>query len=512
VPLGQALILAQLGLDDTVVAAGLLHDTLDDTMLTAAQLSALFPDSDVPLLVAGVSKMSGVSQLHRDAHASLPRAEVDALRAMLLAMADVRVVLIKLADRLHNLRTVGALPPAAAARVAAETLEVFCPLASRLGVWRVKAELEDACFRVLHADEHAAVAGSLERAAEVAGVAASRAALGAALAAAGVPALDLAGRPKNLYSIFRKMQRKGLPLADARAVLDARALRVVVRDEAACYAALATVHRLWAPLEGKVKDYISEPKANGYRSLHTVVADAEGRPLEVQIRTPEMHAVAEFGVAAHWRYKERAAASEDGSSSSGEEEGADGAHAPLHSDAEEAARFLDATVAWGRFLLSWESEVSACAAGEEAPGAAGCRFPVHGAGCRHAAAWPLAMHAPPQPPRDAPLYVLLSDTCAGTIRVLPLPRRATVGDLRAALGAEALAGRRVLVNTQPREGLCAARDAEPLGLCSGDVLELLAAEDPAAAQQRAIAAERERLMRIVGLAPPQPCAEVSVRN
>jgi hypothetical protein len=528
-----------------VVAAGLLHDTLDDTMLTAEQLGALFPDSDVPLLVAGVSKMSGASQLHRDAGRHLPRGEVDALRAMLLAMADVRVVLIKLADRLHNMRTVGALSPAAAARVAAETLDVFCPLANRLGVWSVKAELEDACFQVLHAAEHDAVAGRLHGGAEAAGVAASRAALADALAAAGVHTLDLSGRPKNLYSIWRKMERKGLPLADVHAVLDARALRVIVPDERACYAALEAVHSLWAPLDGKVKDYIVEPKANGYRSLHTVVTDAAGRPLEVQIRTPEMHAVAEYGVAAHWRYKiqlKNASGSPPDSAASSPAAGSvlDGESGSLggssddsdgdtpHADAREreaAALFLEQQVAWGRFLLSWESEVSACGAvgGDAASSAAGCKFPVHGATCKHAAAWPLSLRGtpPPPPPEDAPLYVMLCDAAAteaaGTLRVLALPRRATVGDLREAVGRAALASRRVLVNTQPRDDLAASlADDAPLQLATGDVIELLAEQAPRAvavrgggdadgvadaSTARAIAAERQRLMRIVGLAP-----------
>ena len=514
----QALILAQLGLDDTVVAAGLLHDTLDDTMLHPAQLEALFPDSDVPLLVAGVSKMSGASQLHRDASDAgrqLPAPEVEALRSMLLAMADVRVVLVKLADRLHNLRTVGALPPATAARLAAETLDVFCPLANRLGVWSLKAELEDLCFAVLHPGAHAAVAGSLHSGAEAAGVAASRDALAMSLKQAGIRALELSGRPKNLYSIWRKMERKGMPLEHVHAVLDARALRVIVPDEAACYAALRTVHATWAPLADKVKDYVKEPKANGYRSLHTVVADASGRPMEVQIRTPEMHAVAEYGVAAHWRYKEGLHG--DGSGSSGSEEDLedDVSDSVLEDDAA-AARFLEAQVAWGRFLLSWvgdaaagATELVAAAAFSSASCAANaCRFPTHAASCAHAAGWPLSRRAaPPPPPADgaAPIFLMVRDAAAadaaGTLRIVTLPRRATVGDLREALGAAALAHRRVLVNaSHPRDDITASSPAAaPLGLASGDLLELLPAEAPA--KRASVAAERERLMRLVGLGP-----------
>ena len=519
-PLFQALILAQLGLDATVVAAGLLHDTLDDTMLYLAQLEAIFPGSDVPLLVSGVSKMSGASQLHRDASDAgrqLPAPEVEALRSMLLAMADVRVVLIKLADRLHNLRTVGALPPATAARFAAETLEVFCPLANRLGVWSLKAELEDLCFAVLHPDSHAAVAGSLHSGAEAAGVAAARDALASALDAAGVRALDLSGRPKNLYSLWRKMERKGMPLGDVLSVLDARALRVIVPDEAACYAALRAVHATWAPLAGKVKDYVREPKANGYRSLHTVVADAAGRPMEVQIRTPEMHAVAEYGVAAHWRYKE----AHEGGSSGSEDDGEEDADTGLEHDAA-AARFLEAQVAWGRFLLSWvgdgvagASELVAAAAFSSASCAAsGCRFPTHASACVHAAGWPLVPRAAPPPAAadGAPLFLMVRDAAApdaaGTLRIVTLPRRATVGDLRDALGAAALLQRRVLVNAEvPRDDISAHSPANaPLHLASGDLLELLPAEAPAK-RHGGMAAERERLMRLVGLRlSPTPSA------
>lgn len=509
-------------------------------MLHPAQLEALFPDSDVPLLVAGVSKMSGASQLHRDAGRQLPAPEVEALRSMLLAMADVRVVLVKLADRLHNLRTVGALPPATAARLAAETLEVFCPLANRLGVWSLKAELEDLCFAVLHADAHTAVAANLHSGAEAAGVAASRIALQAALAGAGVRALELSGRPKNLYSIWRKMARKGLPLGDVHAVLDARALRVIVPDEAACYAALREVHATWAPLEGKVKDYIQQPKANGYRSLHTVVTDAQGRPLEVQIRTPEMHAVAEYGVAAHWRYKE--ALHGDGSGSSGselEEDDADDVSESGLEDEAAAARFLESQVAWGRFLLSWVADAPASATEAASAAAAAsaasfrsascaanaCRFPTHSAACAHAAA-PL-----PPPPADgaAPIFLMVRDGAvadtAGTLRIVSLPRRATVGDLRESLGAAALAQRRVLVNAAtPRDDLASsARDDAPLGLASGDLLELLPVEVAAPSRKQAAKAaaarakasrghgaaatverERKRLMRLVGLGPEAP--------
>jgi len=506
--LATALLLADLGLDEQVVAAGLLHDTLDDTPLTSEQLCALFPHSDVPELVRGVSQVSRASQLLRDHSCPQPAAGAEAcedgMRSMLLAMADVRVVLVKLADRAHNMRTVAALPAAAQRRCAQETLAVFVPLAARLGVWGLKCEMEDACFSVLHPGESAGLAARLaERSADAAAeVEAAKAALAAALEAARVRVLKLAGRPKNLFSVWSKMQKKGLQL---EGVLDARGLRVIVADEAAAYAALREVHSLWAPLPDRQKDYIAAPKRNGYRSLHTVVEDSSGRPVEVQIRTAEMHGECERGVAAHWRYKQRAAAEEEEGEDEGEREDA----------------FLEQQVNWARFLLSWESPDCL---------AAGCVFPTHKHGaCPHAHDFPgpfgrspsdgeldspdRAAVLPPSP-RAAPLFVMLRDatrsrTAARALRVLALPRGATRRHLLAALGSEAarqlrLPGVHLLVNACPRDVDEASLDL-PLELASGDLVELVGGDCSTPRASRELTERYMSLMRTAVQPQQQPC-------
>jgi len=545
-----ALILAELGLDDTVVAAGLLHDTLDDTMLTSAQLEALFPGSDVPALVAGVTAMSGASQLHRDAVAmhsadSLPEHQVAGMRAMLLAMADVRVVLIKLADRLHNMRTLSALPSASQQRVASETLSVFAPLAARLGVWALKAEMEDLCFAVLRPAEASHLSAALNGASVAADVERAVRALSERLAACGVHVTSMVGRPKNLYSTWCKLQRKGTPLhvhtssgddADVRsvissAVLDARGLRCIVADEAACYAALDAIHALWSPVPGKVKDYIASPKANGYRSLHTVVSlpGNDGATLEVQLRTPDMHAAAEYGLAAHWRYKTQQSSGSGGSSSEDEDEATDSAEV-------EGGLFLEHQVAWARFLLTWHRDGGGPRA--DACLAAGCVFPVHSDACPHAHASPSASHqhlvgAPDA--RHAPVYVMVRDFCRNTgrsgaqaaaprFRVVALPRgEGSVKALRQAVGPLP-AGATVLVNYHPRDDIQVALASTSSSstpptvaatvqlLAPGDVVDIVPGPGSAARQQQprrtkaeaqreAVVTERARLMQAVGLQP-----------
>ena len=490
--LATALLLAEMGLDEQCVAAGLLHDTLDDTPLTSEQLESAFPHCDVPSLVRGVSQISLASQLLRD---TLPGDSCDGdheceegMRAMLLAMADVRVVLVKLADRAHNLRTISALSPASAARVARETLSIFVPLAARLGVWSLKAEMEDACFRTLQPDQADKLASALlaQGSHEVAAsISALSAALSASLGQAGVRVLELAGRPKNLFSTWSKMQRKKLDVdMDVSAILDARGLRVICADEEGCYQALRSVHSLWTPEPGRMKDYIRSPKSNGYRSLHTVVRDGEGRAVEVQIRTSEMHSDSEQGVAAHWRYKRGSGAGW----TDGAEAGAGGAAAAWGEEEEEGSLFLERQVSWARFLLSWDS--ASCKA-------AGCTFPVHIPGeCPHAAdhaaseahahhhhaAAPAERGAAPPSPRAAPLYVMLRDatrsrSAARALRFLSLPRGATRRDLVRALGAAAqkqLAspGVHLLVNATLTD-LAGCDPDEPLGLVTGDLLELV---------------------------------------
>lgn len=343
-------ILARLGLDEQTVAAGLLHDVLDDTMMTEGQLEEYIP-KEVVQMVVGVSRMSQVSQLNRDhsapheqdgkgihdkSAASLSDDKSDRFRNMLLSMADVRVVLIKLADRLHNMRTLNALTPEKQRTIAEETLHVFVPLANRLGVWSIKAELEDLCFRYLHRRESI----NLQNLMNDDFMKKSRDKLQTNLdrlqdaldARDDLRVKDLHGRPKNIYGIYKKMQKKGIRFED---VYDLCACRVIVKSKEECYRILDLVHAMWQPMEGKLKDYISEPKANGYESLHTVVVDEDGMPFEIQIRTAEMHFIAEYGVAAHWQYKESS-----GSAS-----------------ATKKNKKVEQQIAWSRWLLTWQMEL-----------------------------------------------------------------------------------------------------------------------------------------------------------
>ena len=320
-----AAILAEQGLDKKIVAAGLLHDTLDDTMMTEEQLRELFP-GDVVDMVRGVSKMSQISQFHRDNWGSMDTGMVEQFKTMLLAMADVRVVLIKLADRLHNMRTLEHLPAHKQHKFAAETIAVFAPLANRLGVWNVKAELEDLCFRYLHTEQYATLKERVNDTAHFATILQSLDQIKSRLDGQGIDYKDLLGRPKNLYGIYSKMQSKGVALDE---IYDVCAIRVIVNSEDECYRVLDQVHDLWPGVASKTKDYIKSPKTNGYQSLHTVVQNAEGQYIEVQIRTADMHYVAEYGVAAHWSYKEK----------------------------KQGTRRLNQQIAWARWLLSWQMEI-----------------------------------------------------------------------------------------------------------------------------------------------------------
>lgn len=267
--------------------------------------------------------------------------QVEPVRKMLLAFSrDLRVVLLRLASRLQTLRWHAASRTPCPAAIAEESLQVFAPLANRLGIWQIKWALEDLSFRFLQPAEYHRIAKLVDetRAAREASVAAARAQLAAQLRAAGLEA-DVQGRPKHLYSIWKKMQGKQLGF---ERVLDVRALRVIVADAPACYAALAQVHALWTAIDGEFDDYIARPKPNGYQSLHTVVRDADGRPLEVQIRTRAMHEHAEHGVAAHWMYKEAGTRGYAGVAAAG--------------DFEE--RVAEARKAVLRELLAWERDLS----------------------------------------------------------------------------------------------------------------------------------------------------------
>ncbi len=298
-------ILADLALDHETIAAALLHDVVEDTNVTLEQLQSLFGDA-VARLVDGVTKMALIQQYPEQSTASRREwSNAESLRKMLLAMVDdVRVVLIKLADRLHNMRTLSHLSEERQRRIARETLDIFAPLANRLGIWQLKWELEDLALRYLEPESYKRIARLLDerrvdRSRYIDDVVAV---LQRELAEAGIRA-EVTGRPKHIYSIWKKMQRKGVDFED---IFDVRAVRVFVYNLADCYGALGVVHTLWQHIPREFDDYIATPKENQYQSLHTAVVGPEGRNLEVQIRTHEMHAHAELGVAAHWRYKEGA--------------------------------------------------------------------------------------------------------------------------------------------------------------------------------------------------------------
>lgn len=318
--LAVAIILAELHVPPVVVAAGLLHDTVEDTNVTLDDLRQEFGE-EVAKLVDGVTKLSQLPRVSRmggttgkksHANGSEPGAEdrsrgadlaSETLRKTFLAMGeDVRVVLIKLADRLHNMRTLGYLPDEKRRRIARQTLDIFAPLANRLGIWQLKWELEDLAFRHSEPETYKQIAASLadrrsEREKQLDDITTQ---LKELLAQEGIKA-EVSGRPKHIFSIFTKMRRKGIPFEN---VMDLRAVRIIVDDLSNCYQVLGLIHTHWRPVPGEFDDYIAAPKDNFYRSLHTAVIFDDGRPLEVQIRTKEMHENAEYGIAAHWRYKE----------------------------------------------------------------------------------------------------------------------------------------------------------------------------------------------------------------
>jgi GTP pyrophosphokinase len=294
-PVAVAEILAGLHLDAGSIKAALLHDVIEDTPSTLAQIETLFGD-DVALLVDGVSK---IDHLHFD---SVAEAQAESFRKMLLAMAkDLRVILVKLADRTHNMRTIQALSPAKQRRIARETLDIYGPIANRLGVYTLKTELEDLGFRTFHPFRYKVLQRSLQRAKgnQRQFLRKIEAKLTAALGEAKLQARVLA-REKHLYSIYLKMQRKQAHLSE---IVDVYGVRVIVPDVDSCYRALGITHQVFKPMPGRFKDYISIPRVNGYQSLHTTLFGPNGLPLEVQIRTEEMDKVAERGVAAHWQYK-----------------------------------------------------------------------------------------------------------------------------------------------------------------------------------------------------------------
>ena len=295
-PLAVALILADLRLDTTTLEAGLLHDTVEDTAVSLDTIRGEFGD-DVAEIVDGLTKLDKLQFQTREL------AQAENVRKMIVAMAgDIRVLLIKLADRLHNMRTLSALAPAKQRRVATETLEIYAPLANRLGVQEVKWELEDLAFKTLHPGPYKEIAQLVEtrRDERTRRIKDLTETLRQKLKELGIKA-DVDGRPKHLYSIYEKMVIRG---KDFEEIYDLVGIRIQVESMKDCYAALGAVHALWKPVPGRFKDYVAMPKANMYQSLHTTVVGPEGRPLEIQVRTRDMHRTAQYGIAAHWRYKE----------------------------------------------------------------------------------------------------------------------------------------------------------------------------------------------------------------
>eukprot|EP00192_Tetraselmis_astigmatica_P010336 CAMPEP_0117649902 /NCGR_PEP_ID=MMETSP0804-20121206/1244_1 /TAXON_ID=1074897 /ORGANISM="Tetraselmis astigmatica, Strain CCMP880" /LENGTH=816 /DNA_ID=CAMNT_0005455719 /DNA_START=1014 /DNA_END=3464 /DNA_ORIENTATION=+ len=340
---GTAYILADLGLDEVTVAVGLLHGILDHTMMTSETLSELVSTVGIIEMVERVSLLSEVSQLHHHSAYGLDEPVLRKLRAMLLSMADVRVVLVKLAERLHSMRTLSSLDFANQSGLAREALEIFAPLANRLGVWGLKAELEDRAFQTLYPAEHTALTQRVSCGLQAQSITYSLDRLKNAMGEAGIRAEDLSGRPKNLYSVFQKMRKKGYTMDE---IYDVKAVRVIVGSKADCYSALREVHKLWEPVPNRLKDYIRHKKKNGYQSLHTVVMGDDGVPFEVQIRTAKMHYIAEHGVAAHWRYKEGGGSIPSASLSSMD----DGGMSP--------DEVMEAHVEFARWLITWELELS----------------------------------------------------------------------------------------------------------------------------------------------------------
>ncbi len=327
-PLAVALLLADMRMDPDTIAAGLLHDVVEDCSIDLKQLTQEFGPR-VASLVDGVTKLEQIDRFSQKSEGLRGEQESESLRKMFIAMAeDIRVVIIKLADRLHNMRTLDPLPEERRQSFARETLEIFAPLANRLGVWQWKWELEDLSLRYLDPVTYAEIASLIEerRPEREASLQRHTETLRQKLAEENVEA-EISGRPKHIYSIHRKMQRKSVPFSQ---VYDVRGVRVITQTVADCYHILGIVHGLWKPIPGEFDDYIATPKDNLYQSLHTAIVGDDGKTLEVQIRTWEMHRLAEYGVAAHWRYKERS----------------------------RRDQAFEAKIAWLRSLMEWRQDVT----------------------------------------------------------------------------------------------------------------------------------------------------------
>ncbi len=326
-PVGVAKICAGMRLDTETLCAALLHDTVEDTSASLEEVREAFGD-EIAGLVDGVTKLTGLTFSSRD------EAQAENYRKMMVAMAsDIRVILIKLADRLHNMRTIGAVPKQKQLEKARETLDIYAPIAHRLGIHAIKWELEDLAFQTLHPRKYTQIKELVaqqrverERYVNQAGEYLNKELDELAIEA------EISGRAKHFYSIYSKMTKKGREFNE---IYDLTAMRVITGSVKDCYGAVGVIHSLWKPLPGRFKDFIAMPKFNMYSSLHTTVIGPEGRPLEIQIRTREMHNLAEFGVAAHWMYKEKGG----------------GGNGPAPSDPEGKLK-------WLRSLLDWQKDLA----------------------------------------------------------------------------------------------------------------------------------------------------------
>jgi GTP diphosphokinase / guanosine-3',5'-bis(diphosphate) 3'-diphosphatase len=331
-PVGVARICASMRLDTETLCAALLHDTVEDTSASIEEVTERFGE-EISNVVDGVTKLKDITFQSRD------EAQANNYRKMMVAMAtDVRVILIKLADRLHNMRTIEAMPKQKQIEKARETLEIYAPLAHRLGIHAIKWELEDLAFATLHPRKYQEIKGLVAQQRDEREHYVSEAGdyLCSELRDVGIEA-QIAGRAKHFYSIYSKMTKKGREFNE---IYDLTAMRVIVDSVKDCYGAVGVIHSLWKPLPGRFKDFIAMPKFNMYQSLHTTVIGPEGRPLEIQIRTHEMHEMAEFGVAAHWVYKDEAGESPDRRSVGW----------PGGSE--------DAKLKWLRSMLDWQKDLS----------------------------------------------------------------------------------------------------------------------------------------------------------
>lgn len=335
-PLCVAIILADLEMDKETLAAGLLHDVVEDTILTKEEIEASF-GADVALLVDGVTKLTAL-QLSSDSHDNTNKTQeqidmqAQNLRKMFLAMAkDIRVILIKLADRLHNMRTLTHMPPEKQQRIAQETLDIYSPIASRLGISRIKVELDDLSLKYLKPDVYYELVEKVaqrksEREKYVENICEN---VRASIKEAGISG-EVNGRVKHFFSIYKKMRNQNKTLDQ---IYDLFAIRIIVETVKDCYAALGVIHEMYKPIPGRFKDYIAMPKPNMYQSLHTTLIGQTGQPFEIQIRTYDMHRAAEYGIAAHWKYKE---ASDGKKAENGEEE----------------------KLIWLRQILEWQQDMS----------------------------------------------------------------------------------------------------------------------------------------------------------